>query len=387
MLGKKESIMRFVAFDIGTASVSAALFEYDIGTRSATIKKIYRKFHAVSSQDDQKAFTKATTQRMSAILDTIRTEEKVLPTHYIIGLSSIFYLGKTEHIYDHFQKPKTFSQSDIDGYIEKGRKKFISDLQRDDMVIFETVLMEALLNGYELTQPAGKTAEEIEIIARFAATSAELHTAFEDTIRAFLKDASITFATFPVSVWLLMQDIVRSKKSTILVDVGGELTDVSFLTDGIIHDTLSLPFGVSNILIRISESEHIDPENALSVLRSYTARLLDPEAETRIRGIIRKEMKSWEDFFERAWQKANRLMMTDIHMFFLGGGGLLEEVKSAVAPPLLHPDLAHNLEVKTIAPDAFAEKLQFSNMLDGPGDFGLASLMINAYMLINVSKK
>ena len=52
-------------------------------------------------------------------------------------------------------------------------------------------------------------------------------------------------------------------------ECGGELTEVTFLADGIIEGILSLPFGVMNILLRISEIEHIEVENALSLLKNY----------------------------------------------------------------------------------------------------------------------
>ncbi len=86
-------------------------------------------------------------------------------------------------------------------------------------------------------------------------------------------------------------------------------------------------------------------------------------------------MKLWEEIFERIWQRAARDIMSDIKMFFLGGGSLVGDMKTAIAQPLLHPDLARGLHVSVIQPEAFQDKFSMFGAFDGPGDFGLMSLI------------
>ena len=93
-----------------------------------------------------------------------------------------------------------------------------------------------------------------------------------------------------------MKDAFPPEHNVLLVDIGGELTEVTFITNGIITEVLTLPFGVLNILLRISEAEHIDLENAYALLRSYTGGALSKEAEDHLKTVIKKEAKGWRQW-------------------------------------------------------------------------------------------
>ena len=377
MFFRKPKVYSGAAFDIGTASVSAALFEIREGNPRPHVIKIFRRFHKASLKRDASHFSKSTAGQFSALLSDIQkfTENK-MPAAYLIGLSSIFYLGKTEHIYEKRQIKRAITADDIASFIKNAEGRFLSGLAQEDVEVFETLTMRALLNGYALDQPVGKVAEEIEIWVRFGATSRELHDTFIHAIRDLCPKADIRFSTFPTAGWRLMREVLFPAHSALMVDIGGELTEVAFLVDGVITEVLSLPFGVMNLLLRISESEHVELENALSLLRAYTEGMLTGEAENHIRAIMKKEIKNWEEIFERTWEEAGRQNMVDVKMLFLGGGGLISEMKGAVVPPLLHPHLARGLNASVMTPEAFRDKFGTFCCFDGPGDFGLLSLIL-----------
>lgn len=368
-----------VAFDVGTASVSATLFELRGADRRPHVIQTFRRFHNLSLKRDAYHFGKSTIGQFSSVLKDIQQFlGKDMPRFYTVGLSSIFYLGKTERLYEKRDVPHTLTRKDVDDFLERGKQKFLSDLKRDDIVVFETVLMKSELNGYNVVNPIGKTSEEVEMWVHFAATSRELYDKFTEIINSFRPHATIRFSTFPIAAWSLMREILFPDHSVMLVDVGGEITEVTFLVDGVITEVLSLPFGVFNILFRISESEHVDLDNAMSLLKGYTEGGLDNTVSARIRAIIKKEIKSWEEIFERVWQNASRGLMMNIQMFFLGGGALISEMKNMITPPLLHPDLAKGLTVSLISPDAFRDKFGTYAGFDGPGDFGLLTLILTS---------
>lgn len=369
-----------IAFDVGTASVSAVLFEFN---EKPKVLKVFRRFHKASLQKDSLHFNRSTVAQFSGVLkDATDFLKGVTPHMYVIGLSSVFYLGKTEHFYTHTQKPAQFKEADFHELIESGKKRLLDELKRDDVVIFEAVFLKALLNGYPVEEPLGRSAQEVEMWVRFSATSQNLYAKFQEIISAANKKAEIHLVTFPVSAWFLARSMLPPEHSAILVDIGSESTEVTFIVNGIITDILSLPIGVLNILLRLAEVEHSDIENAFSLLVSYTSGALSEEAEVRVQETIKKEIKSWEESFERIWQHASRDMMVNIRMFFLGGGGLIDEVKNMLTPPLLHPDIAKELHVSVLTPEAYRERFREFCCLEGPGDFGLLSLILYTMLLV-----
>ena len=377
MFFQKSQIRSCVAFDIGTAGVSATLFEVRLGDIRPHVVKTFRKFHKTSLRRDSNHFSKSMTGQFSALLEDIKTfTQDKMPSVYLIGLSSIFYLGKTEHIHESWPAGRTISARDIDTFILNARNRFLSGLEQGDVVVFETLLMRSILNGYTIDQIVGKSATELDLWVRFGATSRELHETFTKIIHGTYQKADIHFSTFPTASWELMREVYFPSHSSLMVDIGGELTEVTFLVDGVITEVLSLPFGVMNLLLRISETERVDLENALSMLRAYTDGALNKETEGHIRVILKKEIKNWEENFERAWQEAARQNMSDIKILFLGGGGIVGDLKNAVVPPLLHPDLAKGLSVSVVTPQAFSDKFGTFTGFDGPGDFGLMALIV-----------
>jgi len=364
-------------FDIGTASVSATVFELFQEKGKPGILKTFRRFHKASLQKDALHFSKSTVSQFSAVMKDIAAfTNNRMPQLYVLGLSSIFYLGKTERFFVEHKKPALLKQSDIDEFIQSGKQNLFAELKRGDVVIFETMLMKSLLNGYPVLDPIGRTSQSVELWVRLAATSRELSGRFTDIIESAQRNADIRFATFPTATWILMKDAFPPEHNVLLVDIGGELTEVTFIANGIITEVLTLPFGVLNILLRISEAEHIDLENAYALLRSYTGGALSKEAEAHLKAVIKKEAKSWGEIFERVWQRASRDFMSNIQLYFLGGGAFVEEIKTAITPPLLHPEIAKELKVSVISPDTYKDQFASYCCLEGPGDFGLLALML-----------
>ena len=366
-------------FDVGTASVSATLYERGSDGRPSVITTL-RKFHKASLRGDEAHFSKSTVHLFSGLLKDIATFRKgtAMPRDYTIGLSSVFYLGKTSHVYQSSPEARKVSNTLLESIIDQEKQKFLADVARTDITVFEASPMKILLNGYTVADPVNKFAQEIELWAHFAATSRELADALTKEIHAVRNDARIRFMTFPIAAWSIMRDFLFPEHAALLVDIGGELTEVAFLVDGVIIEVLALPFGVLNVLMRISNAMRVDLENALSLLKGYTGGALEEKTNARIRDIIKQEMKNWEQNFERVWQRASHHMMSEINMFFLGGGALVADMKSAVAPPLLHPEMAHGLRVSIITPDAFRDKFEKYSSFEGPGDFGLVSLILQS---------
>ncbi|MEK7649473.1 MAG: hypothetical protein AAB367_00715, partial [Patescibacteria group bacterium] len=78
-----------LAFDIGTASVSAALFELRGDDPRPHVIKVFRKFYTASLKRDASHFSKSTVGQFSAVLKDVSADlQGAMPELYVIGLSS-----------------------------------------------------------------------------------------------------------------------------------------------------------------------------------------------------------------------------------------------------------------------------------------------------------
>ncbi len=377
----KNSSKKFissVAFDVGTASVSATLFAVPREGGKPSVIKTFRRFQKTPLRQDPLTFSRSTLNAfLSVVKDIEQFAEGNLPHFFRIGLSSVFYLGKTMRFLHDKGKTSILQENEVANIINNGQDAFLKELKRSDLFVFEKVFMKALLNGYAVPDPIGKTCQKAELWVRYSAMSKELANKFEEKLFAMKSEPRVLFTSFPVTTWFLLKHTLSIDGSILMIDIGGEVTEATFIQDGVIVEVLSLPFGVFNILSRMAKEMDIDFENAAALLRGYTQGILESKAERRLKSIIRLESKNWEEVFERVWEYAMRNMITDIRMFILGGGAFVEDLKDAVTPPLLHPEIAKHLTVSQVTPDAFRDKFGLYCCLANPGDFGLVSLILD----------
>ncbi len=379
MFSKESKKTIGVVFDMGTASVSATLYERDVSGRPSVITTM-RRFQKTPFQSDEARFSKSSISLFSELLKNIiaASKDHGVPREYCVGLSSVFYLSKTHRVYQKKPIAQKITSAILNDLIDREKQKFLASIGRENMFIFESSYMKTMLNGYDVESPVGKWAEELELFVYFAATSKELYDALLAPIKAVSAGATLRLATFPLATKMIMHSLLFPEPAVLLVDIGGEVTEITFLKNNVIVEVLALPFGVLNVLTRVSGAFGVDMENALSLLKAYTSGRLDENILRQLQAVIKPEMKNWEQNFERVWSLAAHHAMSRINMFFLGGGSLVADMRNALIPPLLHPEMASGLRASIVAPDAFRDKFIKYDAFDGPGDFGLMSLILQS---------
>jgi len=109
--------------------------------------------------------------------------------------------------------------------------------------------IKTVLNGYETAKPLNQKAKELEITIFISTSGEQILKKIEDVIRKYFHSGPIKFSSFTMASFAVVRDMQPSRENFLLIDIGGEVTDVSMVKENILRESISFPLG-RNFLIR-----------------------------------------------------------------------------------------------------------------------------------------
>lgn len=281
---KKRRDEAGIVFDIGSGHVGAALVVFSKDTHP-TILWNTRIPMVFQQHIDFNRF-------LQGMLETLRSaagelEQKGMPLmrqkygHLPIGevtciFSSPWYISQTKIIVLEKKQPFEVTKDFIGDVLAKAEKQFqrSAALQKvrkklGESIIVERHIIETALNGYQTEQPYGKMARSVRVSLFLSMIGAEVAEKTRDVLEKFFNARTLSFHSSAIVSFSVVRDLFHTEESFLLVDVGGEITDVSLVREGVLHETVSFPTGVNFLFRTISQALGTLPEEAHSLTRLY----------------------------------------------------------------------------------------------------------------------
>ena len=296
-----------IIFDIGSASIGGAFVSID-STRTPEIIFSIRKdipFQEKLSFERFLASMITTLKEMFEVMQKAGGGVKVDQAFCI--LASPWYASQTRLV--HYNQPTPFLVT------EKGLSKLIQKeirLFRDSKLfehasidnvlpeIMESKSIQIKLNGYEVSDPYGKRASELEIALYISMIPSNIFSSIRGAITKFWHLPDVHFSSFSLTAFDTIRGIFVDESSFLFMDISGEVTDISLARDNVLLESISFPAG-KNMLIRgIIKGMHSTPTAAASEMKLYLEGKSTHEHAKQIEEILSAETKEWRIFFEDA---------------------------------------------------------------------------------------
>ena len=155
------------------------------------------------------------------------------PKRIFCVLSSPLYVSQTRVISYKKNTPFVFTTKLADALIQKEIKIF----QEEHLAKYTTVggevrsielkNIKTMLNGYETANPLDQSAKELEMIIFISMSGEQILKKIENTIEKYFHFNQIKFSSFTMSFFTAVRDVFKQKDNFLLVDIGGEVTDIS----------------------------------------------------------------------------------------------------------------------------------------------------------------
>ncbi len=254
---EKEEIIAI--FDIGSGSVGGALVKFSYTKDKITTPIIISQSRNEIKFRDGLDFTQFVEDMDSALSKTaedLYLQKKGAPNKIFCVLSSPWYISETKVINESKSEPFVVTSKKMNDLIEKEKASLVKEYTdkysgtNDMPVLIESICMHSTLNGYIVHNPVGKTAKEININLYVSLSPKSSLDGISKTLSKFFHHIPISYGTYMSSLYTTGIEKYMSVDTALLIAIGGEVTDIGIVSNGILTDTVSFPCG-SNSLKRI----------------------------------------------------------------------------------------------------------------------------------------
>jgi hypothetical protein len=115
-----------------------------------------------------------------------------------------------------------------------------------------------------------------------------------------VSDENVIFNTFPLISFTVIRDHFTKDSNFMIMDVTGEVTDITLVRGDIITNTVTIPTGRNFIIRQIAKDFNISTEIAESTLRLYLSKKLTDETGGKMSEIMASVESEWAIYIENA---------------------------------------------------------------------------------------
>jgi hypothetical protein len=243
-----------LVFNIGSSSVEGALF---LAQSSGVPKIIFSTSEQIQLEDkiDIDRFYNLAMQSLEIVAGRIYKAGLGAPKEIFCVLSSPWHVSQTRIINYKKNTPFVFTAKLAESLIKKETELFEEEHLKNKVSgavsnrIIELKNIKTTLNGYETAEPINQKVQELEIIIFISMSEEETLKKIEDTISKSFHFNKIRFCSFTLSSFTVVRGMYPKQENFLLLDVGGEVTNVAMVKKNILHESISFPSG-RNFLTR-----------------------------------------------------------------------------------------------------------------------------------------
>ncbi|MFA6586264.1 MAG: hypothetical protein WCS86_03850 [Candidatus Paceibacterota bacterium] len=302
---QKESKELALVFDIGSSSVSGAIFEIQKSGIPKIILSI-REPIIFEEKIDTDRFLFLTIKSLEVVASRICMMGVGRPSKIFCVLSSPWYASQTRIIKLEKNTPFLFTSKLADSLIEKeisffeeeNLNKFLNTDNKIRMIEFKN--MKTMLNGYVTSDPFNKKARKLEMVVFLSMSSDSILKKIEETISRHFHNNDIKFSSFAMASFTVARDMFVHQEDFLLVDIAGEMTDISIIKKEIISNSISYPLGRNFMIREVAKSLHCTLDEAKSFISIYRDGHASGSVEEKIEPIVDRLKTEWLNGFQKS---------------------------------------------------------------------------------------
>ena len=294
-----------LAFDIGSSSVGGVFF----CTQKSGIPKIIttvREPITLEKDIDASQFLALTMKSLDIVAGKIYKAGLGAPKSIFCVLSSPWHVSQTRVIKLEKNTPFIFTaklanelvKKEIALFEEEYLVKYPNTESKVRSIEFKNI--KTMLNGYEIPNPLNQKAKELEMTIFISISPEQVLKKVEETIRSHFNFEDIKFSSFILSSFSVVRDMYIHNEDFLLVEIGGEVTDIAMAKKNVLRESISFPFGRNFIIRKVASILH----SSLDEAKSFISLLKDGHASVpvvkKVTPVIDKLKMEWLGKFQES---------------------------------------------------------------------------------------
>jgi len=299
------------AFDIGSSSVGGILF-FCYPNRVPQIlvtSRIPMDFLPNLNFGKIQRSLYKTFERVAAALKKQIPQGRKKPDLVLIMFSSPYYVSQTKII--KLPELKPFKITD----------KFLKNLIADEITSFKKQWQGTEIIEIEKMK-TDTDFDHLKIPLYMSLGIKSMQEKFQEYILHIFGETNVRFHSFPFVAFNALKTVMDISEDLILVDIGGETTDLILIRNGILEETISFPLGENFLIRKIAAAFHFPLEESFFLLRQYVRKDLHADTHKKVREIVENTTAKWCQFFEDSFKESPDFSSSR-NLLFIGGKGAL----------------------------------------------------------------
>ncbi|MBI2100264.1 MAG: hypothetical protein HYT48_02920 [Candidatus Vogelbacteria bacterium] len=289
--------------DIGSTSVGGALLNVSrqprgkkVGKTCVEITKAAR--HSINFQEeiDIKRFLVGMDNALKQTVAELQANNQSAPSRIICFLSSPFHASQTRLINHAEPKPFTVTPRLVADLMLAELEKF-SDSRHE---IIENKIMQIKLNGYPTTAPYRKRASELSLANFVSVASHDTLERFQKIIIGGFHQSRIEWHSFAFTFFNILSEFLGQGHDFLLLDIGGEITELSLSWRSLLWNTASFPLGRNALVRQLARELGTTNDEAASSLQLYLERKQQPMAAGKVERALGMAKEKWLSAFRES---------------------------------------------------------------------------------------
>ncbi|MFA5936645.1 MAG: hypothetical protein WC822_02065 [Candidatus Paceibacterota bacterium] len=302
---EKDEKELMLVFDIGSSSVGGAVFEM----QQSKIPKIILSIREPIVFEDKlntDRFLFLTLKSLEIVASRICLKGIGRLSKIFCVLSSPWYASQTRTIKLEKNTPFLFTskladeliKKEINLFEEENLTKFSHTDNKVRMIEFKN--MKTMLNGYTTPDPLNKKVKKLEIVIFISMSGEQILKKIEDTISRHFHSTEIKFSSFVMMSFAVARDMFVEQENFLLVDIGGEVTDISIIKKDMLGNSISYPLGRNFMIRNVAGDLDCTLDEARSLISLYKDGHAVKSIEKKLEKIINKLKMEWLKKFQES---------------------------------------------------------------------------------------
>ena len=241
---------------------------------------------------------------LDAVLSKVHKISLGSPIRIFCVISSPWHISETRVINFNKNTPFVFTSLFADNLIQKEmillKEEHLNKYRDNTSRFFEMKNMKVSLNGYHILNPINQKAKEVEMNMFVSFSPVNILTQIEDKIEHYFTNRDIKFSSFVLPVFTLVRDFYVNKDAFMLVDIGGEVSEIYLAKEHVLENSGSFPLGINFMIRELSLALKCSFEEARTHLSMFKDGHMDRVTLLKINPITNELKKNWLKNFELA---------------------------------------------------------------------------------------
>lgn len=308
LFGRKDKDTAVIV-DIGSASVSLAYMSY----KKKKPEVLYAQRHntPLSAFSNFDMFLKHILEATNSLFRHLAGNKKLRhPEKIFCYLPTLLHFSQVQKVNKKFPQKQKITKDFLNQIVDEEIKKLQGEegfLQKEnpegEYIILEQKITGVVLNGYSVSNPFGKSAEEVELSIYISYTSRHILESVGRVGHNVFHRDDIEFHSSAIALFDVVKDIFGSLKHFGILNLSGEAAELLVVEDNEIETIVTYPFGHRTLIKHLSKTLSTTLEDAKTILKLYVDGGKERKVSNRVEEAMESGKRDWKEYVEGALEK------------------------------------------------------------------------------------